>query len=979
MTVSSHSKLRRDGHGHHHSQSNGASADLKLFVKDVDDPHGRKRPLTVKTWATVKDVKDAIKNLLHVPPSAQRIYYGPLMASGADLPNHRSLSDAGIYRSGETIYLEVKNIGNNNSTRTDYLETSNSSPSPSSSSICTLKSKGAHDVCISKSVLDLTPKPLRRTIQQARRGLALGLKPALVLDGSGGTYFLHDARKVKVAVFKPADEEPYAENNPRGYVQQGTCTASSISAIAASTGGDLSMRAGIKPGEACLREMAAYLLDHESFSDVPMTTLAEARHPAFNSNGSMLNLNQGGASVGNHSLQLGGCVGLGSSPLHIQSTSSSTSSKSSPHAHSSSSQNLLKKVGSLQEFAHAECTMDDLSFSKVKVEEVHKIAVLDIRTMNADRNTANLLCRRNPEDPDFFQLIPIDHGYCLRTVADVCWFDWCWLDWPQLKQPVSEKTKKYILNLDIEADARMLKERLSIPERALDYFRASSKLLQEGIKSGMTLYDVAILCCRNDNAGERQSKLETLIAMADDIAKSALDNGRWHHTAASRALEQQLTPAASARIGFNNRNFSSSPVGHGHQSTRSNLSTMFKSQSSVNFTSFRNAFDVDAFEDSNACGSSINSLNPPTPMPMAQSSMSGSDSSSDDSASGGEEEEECDEWAAAFLADTLEPIHQSTKLPASSTRRQRAISFAQGADSSTGNLSINDSMHSSSTHDELSSSPMGFWHVPPSASKDSQSSSDDNDSSLWSPFASPSVSPSLPSIVGESGSGSGSGGIGNSLEMESLELETTTNCNKNPNRLVKFDMANLLPPINFLRSTPAPVDANTETSSSDHLLNLKENNNTSSNSNACSNDDGIGLQLQMEESSLPSSALPTNSSALKLSLFGGLRRSQSYSAFSFQRITDQNTDSTVDAGKSLSKSGVGSAVHGTCTGVDAEQHRQYFHKFVDLLIDREITPKVRSRQASINSTMKAKQQNPGKSVDLDSVSDQLQIAAAIHN
>lgn len=927
MTVSSHSKLRRDGH-HHHSQS--ASADLKLFVKDVDDPHGRKRPLTIKTWATVKDVKDAIKNLLHVPPSAQRIYYGPLMASGADLPNHRSLSDAGIYRSGETIYLEVKNVGNIMSSgigngHGTNLETTSTSPSPSS--ICTLKSKGAHDVCISKSVLDLTPKPLRRTIQQARRGLALGLKPALVLDGSGGTYFLHDARKVKVAVFKPADEEPYAENNPRGYVQQGTCTASSISAASTGGTGDLSMRAGIKPGEACLREMAAYLLDHESFSDVPMTTLAEARHPAFNSNGSMLNLNQGGASVGNHSLQFGG-VGLGSSPLHIQSTSSLSKS---PHAHSSNSQNLLKKVGSLQEFAHAECTMDDLSFSKVKVEEVHKIAVLDIRTMNADRNTANLLCRRNPEDPDFFELIPIDHGYCLRTVADVCWFDWCWLDWPQLKQPVSEKTKNYILNLDIEADARMLKERLSIPERALDYFRASSKLLQEGIKSGMTLYDVAILCCRNDNAGERQSKLETLIAMADDIAKSALDNGRWHHTAASRALEQQLTPAASARIGLN-PNFSSPPVG------QSNLSAMFKSQSSVNFTSFRNAFND--FEDSNACGSSINSLNPPTP--MAQSSMSGSDSSSD---SGGEEEEECDEWAAAFLADTLEPIHQSPKLPAS-TRRQRAISFAQGADSSTGNLS-NDSMHSSSTHDELSSSPMGFWHVPPSASKDSQSS--DNDSSLWSPFASPSVSPSLPSIVGENG-----GGIGNSLEMESLELDTSC---KNPNRLVKFDMANLLPPINFLRSTP--VDANTEAS------NLPKENTSS---NACGNDEGTGLQVQLEETSLPSSALPTNSSAFKLPLFGGLRRSQSYSAFSFKRITDQN-DSTVDAGKSLSKSGVGSAVHGTCTGVDAEQYRQYFHKFVELLIDREITPKVRSRQASINST-KAKQ-NPGKSVDLDSVSDQL--------
>ena len=33
--------------------------------------------------------------------------------------------------------------------------------------------------------------------------------------------------------------------------------------------------------------------------------------------------------------------------------------------------------------------MDDLSPSKISVDEVHKIAILDIRLMNADRNSAN--------------------------------------------------------------------------------------------------------------------------------------------------------------------------------------------------------------------------------------------------------------------------------------------------------------------------------------------------------------------------------------------------------------------------------------------------------------------------------------------------------------------------------------------------------------------------------------------------------------
>ena len=83
--------------------------DLRLYVKDVDDPHSRKRPLIVKTWSTIKDVKDHVQKLLHVPSSAQRLYFGPLMTANSDLPNHRTLQDAGIYRNGETLYLEIKN------------------------------------------------------------------------------------------------------------------------------------------------------------------------------------------------------------------------------------------------------------------------------------------------------------------------------------------------------------------------------------------------------------------------------------------------------------------------------------------------------------------------------------------------------------------------------------------------------------------------------------------------------------------------------------------------------------------------------------------------------------------------------------------------------------------------------------------------------------------------------------------------------
>lgn len=196
-------------------------ASFQIFVKDLRD-EGRKRPLTVRAWATVKDVKDQLQQLLHVPPLSQRLYFGPMK----ELPNHRTLLDAGIYKHGQTLLLDINGGAD-------------------SSSISSLQASGCSDICVKSSMLDETPKLMKRLVQQARRGFAVGLKPTLVLDGSGGTYFLHDARKVRVAVFKPADEEPFAENNPRGYVKQGADT-------------DMSLRDGIKPGEACLREVAAF-------------------------------------------------------------------------------------------------------------------------------------------------------------------------------------------------------------------------------------------------------------------------------------------------------------------------------------------------------------------------------------------------------------------------------------------------------------------------------------------------------------------------------------------------------------------------------------------------------------------------------------------------------------------------------------------------------------------------------------------------
>ena len=505
--------------------------------------------------------------------------------------------------------------------------------------------KACHDIWLAPSMNEITPRELKTKVAQARRGLAVGLKPDLVLEGSGGTYFMKDASRNKVGVFKPADEEPYAENNPRGYLRQ--------------PDDEMTLRAGIVPGQSCIRELAAYLIDHDGFSGVPMTTLVEAQHPAFNTNGSHLNVSQGGAAMGAHSIVPCSTVGPSKS-----------------------------KLGSFQEFVKHECTIDDVSPSKISREEVHKIAILDIRIMNADRNAANLLVRRQPDDS--LQLIPIDHGYCLRSVCDVSWMDWCWLDWPQIKEPLCEDHKDYIQNIDIDADACLLRDRLNLSQEAIDYFRASSTLLKAGVAAGLTLYDIAILCCRNDNLAEEPSMMERLFEMASELAHVAVENERWHHSAASRALVDQLIPRPHhSSLVMNHNDDDHHHTNHHHQSRR-----FSRSISSVEFSKLPSH-------------PSDHSLNRDENLEL-MAALSDSDSSSDVA-------EDCNEWAAELIADL-------TELKISPQARPNRSLSVGSDDSSADGIT------------EGSSSAKGFWVIAPGSVSAKQS---EHDSVQWTPKISP--------------------------------------------------------------------------------------------------------------------------------------------------------------------------------------------------------------------------------------------------
>eukprot|EP00002_Diphylleia_rotans_P039925 TRINITY_DN937_c0_g2_i1.p1 TRINITY_DN937_c0_g2~~TRINITY_DN937_c0_g2_i1.p1 ORF type:complete len:631 (-),score=98.72 TRINITY_DN937_c0_g2_i1:664-2556(-) len=304
---------------------------------------------------------------------------------------------------------------------------------------------------------------LERAVTELRQGLAVGICPQLTEDGTGGTYFYRNVRRKPTGVFKPTDEEAFAPNNPRGL-----------------TGafGQSGMRPGIPSGEATIREVAAFLMDQRKHDDdghgffrVPVTIRAEAAHRSF----------------------------------------------------SYSNQTLKPKIGSFQMFQANMGSAGDYGPSMFSDFEVQKIAVLDMRLFNLDRNDANILVQ---EDYDGnLALVPIDHGFILPTKLGIDWDNWCWFSWPQLKNPIDRRVKDYIINhMNILEDASLLRSHLLMGAECIRTLRIAGHVLQKGVELGMTLFQIASFMARKEF--EEPSDLEKVVSQAEQLAIGMMHNSR---------------------------------------------------------------------------------------------------------------------------------------------------------------------------------------------------------------------------------------------------------------------------------------------------------------------------------------------------------------------------------------------------------------------------------------------------------------------
>ncbi len=304
------------------------------------------------------------------------------------------------------------------------------------------------------------------------RGIAKGCVPRLTMDGCGGTYLLSSGQGGgPVAVFKPEEEEAGAPLNPRGYVGKM---------------GTKGMKLGVRSGEGAVREVAASLLDTWPAEDggeggcVPPTALVELEHRAMHGGEGAGGLSRS-TSVGNIAASLAPALNM------------------TPSRRAGASKNLRSQgqLGSLQAFVRSEGVAGDYGPSVFPVQEVQKIALLDIRFLNLDRHDANILVSRgHTEGSPAYTLTPIDHGNILPDTLQVMDYEWVWMEWPQVRQPLTENCRRAVARIDPASDAAFLDASLGIRTACLTAARLSAVLLKQGVGAGLTLHEVATMIVR---------------------------------------------------------------------------------------------------------------------------------------------------------------------------------------------------------------------------------------------------------------------------------------------------------------------------------------------------------------------------------------------------------------------------------------------------------------------------------------------------
>ncbi|KAJ6847995.1 phosphatidylinositol 4-kinase gamma 5-like [Iris pallida] len=300
----------------------------------------------------------------------------------------------------------------------------------------------------------------KQLVKDVMKAIKSGVDPIPVHSGLGGAYYFRNRIGESVAIVKPTDEEPFAPNNPKGFVGKAL--------------GQPGLKRSVRVGETGFREVAAYLLDYDHFANVPPTVLVKITHSIFH-------VNEG--------------VNCGKS-------------------HDRQQKAAISKIASFQQFIPHDFDASDHGTSSFPVAAVHRIGILDIRIFNTDRHAGNLLVRKlEGKDGRFgsqMELVPIDHGLCLPESLEDPYFEW--IHWPQASIPFSDDELEYIAKLDPGRDSDMLRMELPmIHEACLRVLVLCTIFLKEAAAFGLCLAEIGEMMSREFTGGEEAaSELEVV-------------------------------------------------------------------------------------------------------------------------------------------------------------------------------------------------------------------------------------------------------------------------------------------------------------------------------------------------------------------------------------------------------------------------------------------------------------------------------------
>jgi len=200
--------------------------------------------------------------------------------------------------------------------------------------------------------------------------------------------------------------------------------------------------------EHCLHELAAYRLDYKHFAGVPQTALTTLEHPLLEG----------------------------------------------------------KQTGSCQMFVHDSMEamkIDRSRYHELSASSIRRIASLDIRMMNEDRHSSNILVINQKE------IIPIDHGFIFPR--DLSRIYMSWIDWNQASTNFTERELSYISLLDAEQDRRMLMEEMHFEEIFANRLYVATVLLKLFAIRGKTPQEIGKLMSCTQPVAKESSRFEYVL------------------------------------------------------------------------------------------------------------------------------------------------------------------------------------------------------------------------------------------------------------------------------------------------------------------------------------------------------------------------------------------------------------------------------------------------------------------------------------